>query len=116
VAIPEIRYTPDGVGVANFKIAVNRPYKNKQGEREADFIPVVCFDRGNFKLAEYTANQLQKGQLCTVKGSIRVRNYEANDGQKRWVTEIVADEIEYAKQSQGQPEPGYNDGMEDIQF
>lgn len=96
---PELRYFSDGVGQAQFKLAVQRDYKNKQGEREADFIPIVAKDRGNYKQAEWAGNDLKKGQLCTVVGKIRVRSWE-KDGQRHWVTEVEADKLEYAKPMQ----------------
>ncbi len=109
---PELRYSQQGVGVTNFTLAVDRNFKNAQGEKETDFINCVAFDRGNYKLAEYLGNDLQKGQQVTVKGSIRVRSYDGQDGQKRWVTEVIADEARYAK-AKGQPEPGHNDGADE---
>ncbi|MDA8212191.1 MAG: single-stranded DNA-binding protein [Clostridia bacterium] len=115
---PELRYSQQGVGVANFTLAVDRAYKNAQGEKEADFINCVAFDRGNYKLAEYLGNDLQKGQQVTVRGSIRVRTYDGQDGAKKWVTEVVVDEARYAKPKQDnrgdawEPPPGQFRGGE----
>ena len=88
---PESRTTPNGVPVCTFTVAVQRRFSNQQGEREADFLPVVCW-RG---LAETCSRYLHKGNKVGVVGSIQTRNYEANDGTKRYVTEIVADEGEF---------------------
>ena len=100
---PELRYTQSGIAVASFTLAVDRPFKNQQGDREADFIPIVVWR----KQAENCANYLTKGSQAGVEGRIQVRSYEAQDGTKRWVTEIVADYVHFLSaksqsQSQGQ--------------
>lgn len=87
---PEIRYTPNGVAVCNFTLAVNRPFK-KDGETEADFINVVVWR----KPAESAANYLKKGSLAGVTGSIQTRNYEGQDGKKVYVTEVLADRVQF---------------------
>ncbi|MDF2939086.1 MAG: single-stranded DNA-binding protein, partial [Paenibacillaceae bacterium] len=79
---PELRYTPQGVAVTQFTLAVDRPFSNNQNEREADFIPVVTWRQ----LAETCANYLRKGRLAAVEGRIQVRNYENNEGRKVYVT------------------------------
>jgi single-strand DNA-binding protein len=86
---PELRYTPTGVAVTNFTLAIDRNYKNAQGERETDFIPCVVYRQ----LAEFTANYLAKGKMAAVDGRIQVRSYTAQDGQKRWVTEVIAEQV-----------------------
>lgn len=88
---PELRYTPNGVAVASFTLAVDRNYKNAQGEKETDFIPCVVFRQ----LAELCANYLAKGRLAAVDGRIQVRSYEGQDGQRRWVTEVVGDNVRF---------------------
>jgi len=88
---PELRYTTNGVAVATFTLAVNRNYKNAQGEKETDFIPCVAFRQ----LAELCANYLSKGKLAALEGRLQIRSYEAQDGQKRYVTEIVADDVRF---------------------
>ncbi|BBO00436.1 single-stranded DNA-binding protein [Sporolactobacillus terrae] len=88
---PELRYTPNGVAVTSFTIAVNRPFSNQQGERDADFIPVVVWRRQ----AENAANFLQKGSLAGVDGRIQTRNYENNEGRRVYVTEVVADSVQF---------------------
>jgi single-strand DNA-binding protein len=102
---PEIRYTPNGVAVANFDIAVDRDVKNQQGEREVDFIKIVVWQ----KQAENCANYLKKGRLAGVEGRLQIRNYETTDGQKRKVAEVVASRVQLLERANGdkplQPEP-----------
>ena len=88
---PELRYTPNGTAVASFTLAVNRQRANQQGEREADFIPVIVWQ----KQAENCANYIGKGSLVAVDGRLQVRTYEAKDGQRRWVTEVVAENVRF---------------------
>jgi single-strand DNA-binding protein len=85
---PELRYTPNNVSVANFDLAVDRPVTNQAGEREADFIRIVVWQ----KTAELCANYLKKGRLCAVEGRLQIRSYEAQDGQKRRVAEVVTNQ------------------------
>lgn len=88
---PELKFTPGaGKAVTTFTLAVNRRYK-KDGQQEADFIPIVVWG----KIAENTANYVSKGSQVGVSGSIRTRSYEAKDGTRRYVTEIVADEVQF---------------------
>ncbi|MBP1906275.1 single-strand DNA-binding protein [Paenibacillus turicensis] len=88
---PELRYTPSGVAVTQFTIAVDRPFTSQGGEREADFIPVVTWRQ----LAETCANYLRKGRLTAVEGRIQVRNYENNEGKRVYVTEVIADNVRF---------------------
>ena len=88
---PELRYTPSGVAVTHFTLAVDRPFTNQQGEREADFIDVVCWR----KLAETVANHLNKGRLVAVQGRLQIRSYETQDGQRRKAAEVVADTVRF---------------------
>lgn len=83
----DLKYTQSGTAVASFSLAVDRPFKNKQGEREADFINVVMWR----KQAENFANFAHKGSLVGIDGRIQTRNYENNQGQRVYVTEVVAD-------------------------
>ncbi len=92
---PELRYTPAGVAVTQFTIAVDRPFTTNQGEREADFIPVVTWRQ----LAETCANYLRKGRLTAVEGRIQVRNYENNEGKRVYVTEVIADNVRFLESS-----------------
>lgn len=88
---PELRYTPNGVAVCNFTLAIDRNFKNSQGERDTDFINCVVYRQ----LAELSANYLAKGKLAAVDGRIQVRSYTAQDGQKRWVTEVIAEDVRF---------------------
>jgi single-strand DNA-binding protein len=99
---PDLRYTPAGVAVCAFTLAVDKPF-SKDGEREADFIPIVTWRQ----LAETCANYLKKGRLTAIEGRIQVRNYEGNEGRRIYVTEIVADNVRFlesGRQESGQSE------------
>ena len=112
---PEYRQTPNGVSVATFTLAVNRPFTNSQGEREADFINVVVFRRQ----AENVNNYLSKGSLAGVDGRIQSRSYENQEGRRVFVTEVVAENVRFMdskgsnqqknqSQQQGQAPAGNN--------
>ncbi len=102
---PELRYTPgNGVPVANFTLACDRPFKNAEGEREADFINIVTWR----KLAENCANYLQKGSLAAVTGRLQIRSYEDSEGIKRKVAEVVADNVKFLSIRKKQDEDGDN--------
>ena len=88
---PELRYTGNNTAVATFSLAVNRNYSNQQGEREADFINIVVWR----KQAENVKNYLQQGSQVAIDGRIQTRSYDDNNGQKRYVTEVVADNVEF---------------------
>lgn len=88
---PEVRYTPSGKVVCQFTLAVDRPFANQEGQREADFIPVVIWG----KQAETCGNSLTKGQRALVEGRLQIRSYDAKDGSKRYVTEVIADRFEF---------------------
>ena len=87
---PEYRTTPSGAAVCNFSIAVQRRFANQQGVREADFINCVAWRQN----ADFVARYLTKGSKVAVEGSIQTRSYDAQDGTKRYVTEIVVDSVE----------------------
>lgn len=96
-ADPEVKVTPSGLSVCNFDIAVGRKYTN-QGDQKADFIK-ICTWR---KTAEFVGKYARKGNSLFVKGSIQTRNYTNNQGQKVYITEVVADEVQFAgNNSQG---------------
>lgn len=91
VADPELKFTPgSGAAVCSLKLAVDK-YNTKTGRKEADFVPVVIWN----KQAESTANYMQKGSLMAVSGRIQTRQYDAKDGTKRYVTEVVATEVQF---------------------
>lgn len=103
---PELRYTPAGVAVTQFTIAVDRPFTGSNGEREADFIPIVTWRQ----LAETCANYLRKGRLTAVEGRIQVRNYENNEGKRVYVTEVIADNVRFLESNREQRDEGYSGG------
>lgn len=87
---PELRYTPSNQAVATFTLAVNRRFKNQNGEREADFINCVIWRQN----AENLANRGFKGALLGITGAIQTRNFENQQGQRVYVTEVVADSFQ----------------------
>ncbi|HEX7065888.1 MAG TPA: single-stranded DNA-binding protein [Bacillales bacterium] len=95
---PELRYTPNGVAVANFTLACDRPFTNQQGEREADFIRCQVWK----KSAESAANYLHKGSLAGVDGRIQTRSYDKDDGQRVFITEVVADRVQFLEPKRSQ--------------
>lgn len=88
---PDLRYTPSGIAVATFTLAVNRTYANQQGEREADFLNCVIWR----KQAENVANFLKKGSLAGVDGKLQSRSYEDQSGKRVYVTEVVAESVQF---------------------
>lgn len=94
---PELRYTPQGVAVTQFTLAVDRPFTGQSGQREADFIPIVVWRQQ----AEHCANYLRKGKLCAVEGRIQIRNYDNNEGKRVWVTEVIADNVRFLERAEG---------------
>nr|DAX76609.1 MAG TPA: Single strand binding protein [Caudoviricetes sp.] len=87
----DLRYTQTGIAYGSFTIAVNRKYKNKDGEREADFINCVIWKKG----AELLANYTQKGSLIGVSGPIQTRNYDNQQGQRVYVTEVLVENFDF---------------------
>ena len=87
----DLKYTPNGVPVASFTLAVNRSFTNQQGEREADFINCVTWR----KPAENVANYLKKGSLAGVDGRLQTRSYDDQDGKRVYVTEVVAESVQF---------------------
>lgn len=95
---PEVRYTPTGKVVCQFTIAVSRDYKNPEGHYDADFINCVAWG----KTAEMIGNSFLKGKrILITDGSIHIRNYEAKDGTKRWVNEVLVSSFEYVEKKEG---------------
>lgn len=88
---PELRYTGTNTAVATFSLAVNRPFTNQAGEREADFINIVVWR----KQAENVKNYLNQGSQVAVEGRIQTRSYDGEDGKKRYVTEVIADNVQF---------------------
>jgi len=88
---PELRYTGSNTAVASFSLAVNRNFTNANGEREADFINIVVWR----KQAENVKNYLTQGSQVAIDGRIQTRSYDDQNGQRRYVTEVVADNVEF---------------------
>ena len=106
---PEIRYTPSQKVVATFTLAVDRPFSGADGKKEADFIPCVVWG----KSAELIGNSCQKGHRLLVEGRLQIRNFEAKDGTKRYVAEVIANSFEFIeRKSDVQPKSMANMGKE----
>ncbi|HAI52263.1 MAG TPA: single-stranded DNA-binding protein [Firmicutes bacterium] len=114
VADPQLRYTQTGIAVTNFTLAVDRPFLNQSGEREADFIDIVTWR----KQAEICANHLTKGRLVAVEGRLQIRSYEDQNGIRRRAAEVVADSVRFLDRArdfgseepvEGPPEPEFDD-------
>lgn len=106
---PELRYTSQNTAVATFTLAVNRRFKNAQGEREADFINCVIWRQP----AENLANWAKKGTLVGITGSIQVRNYENKEGQRVYVTEVLADNFQMLESNSNKTEKGKTKSNQD---
>ena len=88
---PELRYSSSNAAIVNFSIAIDRQYTNNQGQRETDFINIVAFQ----KQAENIKKYVSKGSLVAVDGRIQTRSYDGEDGKKRYVTEVIADNVQF---------------------
>lgn len=88
---PEIRYTSEGAAVANITLAVSRRFKNAAGEVDTDFVNCTLWRR----TAENTANYCRKGSIVGVTGRIQTRHYENQEGRRVYVTEVVADSVQF---------------------
>ena len=117
---PDVRYTQSGKVVTQFTLAVDRPFTNQDGQREADFINVVVWG----KIAELCGNSLAKGHRALVEGRLQLRSYDAKDGGKRYVTEVVANGVEFLERkgytpgngSANSAQPSPMDGFETADF
>lgn len=99
---PEYQTTASGISLCRFRIAVQRKFKNEKGEYESDFISIVAW-RGT---ADFVSKYLHKGNKVGVTGALQTRTYDAQDGTKRYVTEVVADEVEsYTPKSENENKP-----------
>ena len=87
---PELRYTPSNIATVSFSIAIDRAYQSQSGERQADFINCVAWRQS----AEFLAKYVKKGYMIGVTGSIQTRNYQAQDGTTRYVTEVVCNSVQ----------------------
>ena len=104
---PEVRYIQSGTAVVSFTLAVNRQYTNQQGQREADFINCVIWR----KPAENFAKKKKKGSLVGIDGRLQTRNYENQQGQRVYVTEVIVDNFALLE-SKSQTEQRNDKGME----
>ncbi len=104
---PEMRTTSTGVNVSTFTLAVNRPFTNQTGERTADFINCVIWR----KQAENVAKYCQKGSQVAVEGRIQTRNYDAQDGSKRYVTEVICDNVTFLSSRNNNQNPEESDNF-----
>lgn len=86
---PEMKYTPAGKAVCNFRLAVDRPFKNAQGEKETDFITIVAWNKD----AEFVNNFLEKGRLVLTEGRLQIRQWTNKEGARQYTTEIIADAV-----------------------
>lgn len=102
---PELRYLGNGTPVANFTLAVDRIFKNKEGKKETDFLNIVIWR----KQAENCANYIGKGSLVAVSGRIQSRSYDTAEGQRRYITEIVADEVHFLESKKSKNRDYNND-------
>ncbi|WP_079479699.1 single-stranded DNA-binding protein [Halobacillus salinus] len=116
---PALRYTPNGVAVANFTVAVNRPFSNKQGDQEADFVNCVAWRRPAENLAQF----MNKGSQVGVDGRLQTRSFDNQEGQRVFITEVVADSVQFLEskknnqgsgQSSNQSPPPNNQSDEPI--
>ena len=98
VADPELRHTPNGVAVASFRIAVDRDFKDKAGERQADFVNVITWRA----TAEFVSKFFSKGRMAIVEGKLQSRNYEDKDGNKRYAVEVIADNVYFGDSKKDQ--------------
>lgn len=106
---PELRYTPNGVAVATFTVAINRQRTNQDGEREADFINIVAWQ----KLADLCATYLRKGKQAAIEGRLQSRSYDDKEGKRRYVTEVVAENVQFLGGRDKQEQQGMNDPFSD---
>lgn len=101
---PELRYSSSNAAIVNFSIAIDRQYTNTQGQRETDFINIVAFQ----KQAENIKKYVTKGSMVAVDGRIQTRNYEDKDGKRVYVTEVVADRVQFLSSK------GSSDGVSSV--
>ena len=109
----ELRQTPSGTSVVEFSVAVNRTFKNANGERESDFFNCIAYN----KTAELISKYVNKGDQVGIEGRLQTRNYTTTEGKKVYVTEIIVENIEFL-QAKKQEEPNYEevDPDDDIPF
>ena len=102
---PELKATPSGTNVVTFSIAIDRNYKGQNGEKQTDFLNVVAWKQ----TAEHIVKWFNKGSMICVEGSVQTRSYTTQSGEKRYVTEIVADSVHFTGEKTNAP-TGENNG------
>lgn len=105
---PEVRMTTTQKTVCTFTLAVDRPFKSKNGQREADFINIQTWN----KTAELCGNSLRKGHRALVEGRLQIRSYDGKDGAKHCVTEVIADHVEFIEPKRNDAQPSGSSGFE----
>jgi len=96
---PDMKYTPNGVAVTTFTIAVDRRFSGQSGEKETDFIGIVAWRQ----LADLCTNYLRKGKQCAVEGRLQTRSYDNKEGKKVFVTEVIADNVQFLSSQASEP-------------
>lgn len=104
VSDPELKTTPSGASVTNFRIAVDRNYVKSGEERKADFIDIVCWRQ----TAEFVCRYFGKGAMIAVEGQLQTRTYQAKDGTNRYVVEVVADNVSFTGERRENAGNNYN--------
>ena len=113
---PDVKVTTSGKTVCTFTLAVDRPFQGKNGQREADFINVITFNR----TAELCGNSLKKGHRALVEGRLQIRSYDGKDGNKHYVTEVIADRVEFIERKEKSAQKAESEAVEgfgsEVQF
>ena len=113
---PDVKVTTTQKTVCTFTLAVDRPFASKNGQREADFIPIQTWN----KTAEICGNSLSKGQRALVEGRLQIRSYDGKDGNKHYVTEVIADRVEFIERKEKSAQKAESEAMEgfgsEVQF
>lgn len=105
---PEVRITPNEKTVCTFSMAVDRPFVGKDGKKEADFIPIQTWN----KTAELIGNSVSKGQRLLVEGRLQIRSYDGKDGNRHYMTEVIADRVEFIERKEKTSQNGNLEGQE----
>ena len=109
---PELKYTPSGVPMTRFTVAVNRAFTNQNGEREADFISCLAWR----KLAENLTNYMKKGSLIGVDGRTQTGSFEGQDGKRVFTTDVIADSIQFLEGKSANQQQGSYESISNGQF
>lgn len=107
---PELRYTSSNLPVATFSLAVNRNFTSQSGEREADFINIVVWR----KQAENVKNYLSQGSQVAIDGRLQTRTYDGEDGKKRYITEVIADNVQFLDSKGNRDSLAQNSSVADV--